>query len=85
MNCSTSLGAIVNSPSGLFQSEAIFARNLFGAIPAEIVIPTRSFTFCLISLAIRVALPSRWSLLVTSKKASSRDKGSISEVYSWKT
>ena len=39
-NPSTCSGLITNWPSGLFQSLAIFARNLLGAIPAEIVMPT---------------------------------------------
>ena len=36
-NASTASGLITNRPSGLFQSEAILARNLFGATPAEAV------------------------------------------------
>src|SRR5690554_4785536 len=36
---STSSGSITLSPSGLFQSLAILARNLFGATPAETVMP----------------------------------------------
>ncbi|KAG1257220.1 hypothetical protein G6F66_014722 [Rhizopus arrhizus] len=36
-NASTRCGGITNWPSGLRQSEAILARNLFGAIPAEAV------------------------------------------------
>jgi len=34
---STSSGWMTNNPSGFFQSDAIFARNLFGATPAEAV------------------------------------------------
>jgi hypothetical protein len=30
-------GCMTKSPSGFFQSEAIFARNLFGATPADAV------------------------------------------------
>jgi hypothetical protein len=36
-NESISSGCMTKSPSGFFQSEAIFARNLFGATPAEAV------------------------------------------------
>ena len=57
MNSSISSGVTVNWPSGLFQSDAIFARNLLGAMPAEMVIPTSSRTRSRISVAMRVALP----------------------------
>jgi hypothetical protein len=36
-NASTRSGAITVSPSGFFQPDAIFARNLFGATPADAV------------------------------------------------
>ncbi len=36
-NRSTRSGAITVRPSGFFQPEAIFARNLFGATPADAV------------------------------------------------
>ena len=38
-NGSTRSGAITVRPSGFFQPEAIFARNLFGATPADAVSP----------------------------------------------
>ena len=38
-NGSTRSGAITVSPSGFCQPEAIFARNLFGATPADAVSP----------------------------------------------
>jgi hypothetical protein len=34
---STSAGRMTNRPFGFFQSDAIFARNLFGPTPAEAV------------------------------------------------
>ena len=47
-NGSTRSGLITVSPSGFFQPDAIFARNLFGATPAEAVSPVsarmRSFS-----------------------------------------
>src|SRR5699024_12395037 len=41
---STAFGSITNRPSGLRQSLATLARNLFGATPAETVMPTCWFT-----------------------------------------
>ena len=41
-NVSTRSGAMTVSPSGFCQPEAIFARNLFGATPAEAVRPVCS-------------------------------------------
>ena len=38
-NRSTRSGAMTVSPSGFFQPDAIFARNLFGATPADAVRP----------------------------------------------
>ena len=38
-NCSTRSGAITVRPSGFFHADAIFARNLFGATPADAVRP----------------------------------------------
>ena len=67
----------MNCPSGFRQSEAIFARNLLDAIPAEIVTPTSLRTLPLISVAIFVALPPATVDSETSRNASSRDKGSI--------
>ena len=40
--CSTRSGAITVRPSGFFQADAIFARNLFGATPADAVSPVAS-------------------------------------------
>jgi len=48
----TSSGLISTRPSGFFQSEAILARNLLGAIPAEAVSPVRVRIFFLIARAI---------------------------------
>ena len=77
---STSFGRTANCPSGLFQSLAILARNLFGAMPAEIVMPTTSRTSFRIASAILVALPLNSSQSLTSKKASSSESGSIRSV-----
>ena len=76
MNVCASLGVMVNWPSGLFQSEAILARNLLEAMPADIVTPISFLTRSLISVAMRVALPSASFVSVTSRKASSRESGS---------
>ena len=47
-NGSTRSGLITVRPSGFFQPDAIFARNLFGATPADAVSPVsarmRSFS-----------------------------------------
>ena len=73
-------GAITVRPSGFFQPEAIFARNLFGATPAE-----RSGR---VSSRIRCLEPPRHgraerlapAFSVTSRYASSSDSGSTSGV-----
>ena len=64
-------------PLGLFSSEAIFARNLFGATPADAVRESSRQIVSLISCAMSVALPWHCSHSVTSRKASSRLRGSI--------
>ena len=64
-------------PSGLSKSDANLARNLFGASPAEIIRPVSSNTRSL------MALPSAFGPLymvdipLTSRKASSIDRGSM--------
>ena len=70
-------GVITNSPSGLRQSLATLARNLFGATPADTVMLTVSRTLRRIASAMRVALLACSGLSVTSRKASSRDSGSM--------
>jgi len=67
-------------PSGFLISEAIFARNLFTDIPADAVRPVFSFISFLISLAISVADPIFFLSVVTSRKASSIESGSIISV-----
>ncbi len=68
------------NPSGLSISEAIFATNLHGATPAETVKPVSFKTTCLIFFAISTGVPKRCAEPVTSKNASSMDKGSTSGV-----
>jgi len=77
---STWSGVTVNWPSGFSQSLAIFAMNLFGAIPHEMVMPSSSRTARRISRAMSVALPSKSEQVLTSRKASSSDRGSIMSV-----
>ena len=68
-------------PFGLFQSEAILARNLFGATPAEAVSPVTLKISVRIRSATSVALGISCKFSVTSRKASSKDNGSIRWVY----
>ena len=75
-------GRMTNKPSGLSQSLAILARNLFGATPADTTRPSSAKTRARISRAISVALPACCGESVTSKYASSKDNGSTSDVYS---
>src|ERR1035437_9492385 len=82
MNFSASSGRIRNKPSGLFMSEAIFARNLFTEMPAEAVRPVLDLMSFLILLAMTVADPIFFLSHVTSRNASSIDSGSIKSVYS---
>ena len=83
-NDSTRSGATTVRPSGFFHPDAIFARNLFGATPADAV-------SCVVS---RMAVFSRRATFtpsgscqafsVTSRYASSSDNGSTSGVTSRK-
>ena len=75
-------GAIRYNPSGLSMSDAIFARNLLTDIPADAVSPVLSFISFLICLAITVADPIPFLSRVTSRKASSIERGSTRSVYS---
>ena len=79
-NCSTRSGAITVRPSGFFQADAIFARNLFGATPADAVSPVafRISVFSRCATAVPSASPHAFS--VTSRYASSSDSGSTSGV-----
>ena len=63
-------------PSGFPRSDAIFARNLFGATPAETVSPVSSRTAALIFRATSSAAPNSRSHPVTSRNASSMESGS---------
>ena len=67
-------------PSGFFQPEAIFARNLFGATPAETVRAVVSFTCALRRRATSMPSGSPHAFSVTSRYASSRESGSTSGV-----
>ena len=79
-NASMSSGWMTKSPSGLRQSEASFAKNLFGATPAEAVRFNSSRICCRIVRATRVAVAKPVLFSVTSRYASSRDSGSIRSV-----
>jgi hypothetical protein len=68
------------SPFGFFQPDAIFARNLFGATPAEAVRPVVSRIDCLIRFATLTPSGSCQAFYVTSRYASSSDSGSTSGV-----
>ncbi|MNN87787.1 hypothetical protein D3C81_2053890 [compost metagenome] len=63
----TSSGVMTYCPSGLFRSEAILARNLTGAIPAEAVKFNSLKMVWRISCAISVAEPWQCRLSVTSR------------------
>jgi len=63
----------------LFQSLAIFAKNLLGAIPAEAVKSKVINILFLMSAAIKAASPLKSKQSLTSRKASSKDKGSIKD------
>src|SRR5258705_13515744 len=71
-------------PAGFFQPDAIFARNLFGATPADAVSPVsaRMRSFNRFATAVPSASPHAFS--VTSRYASSSDSGSTSGVTSRK-
>ena len=67
-------------PSGFFQPDAIFARNLFGATPAETVSRVASLTCALSRFATAMPSGSPQAFSVTSRYASSRESGSTSGV-----
>jgi hypothetical protein len=76
-----SSGWITNSPSGLRQSEASFAKNLLVATPAEAV-RFSSWRICsrmVRATSVAVGKPVLFS--VTSRYASSSDNGSIKSVW----
>ena len=58
---------MTNRPSGLFQSEAILARNLLGATPAEAVSPVSWRIWWRMTCATSVADGSPPLLTVTSR------------------
>ena len=60
-------GATTVSPSGFRQAEAILARNLLGATPAEAVSPVSSRMLTLRRLATVVASGSPQAFFVTSR------------------
>ena len=64
---STWCGRITNRPSGFFQSEAILARNLLGATPAEAVSPVSARISARITFAVSVADVSPVFSTVTSR------------------
>ena len=66
-NAGTCAGVITYCPFGLLISEAILARNLIGAIPAEAVRFSSSAIAWRISWAISVAEPLHCGLSVTSR------------------
>src|SRR5687768_4054778 len=74
--CSTRSGAITVNPSGFFHADAIFARNLFGATPADAVSPVAPrISDLILSATVRPSVsPQEFS--VTSRYASSSDNGS---------
>lgn len=78
--CPLSLGRMMNSPSSLRQSEAILARNLFGATPAESVSCSSSRICSWIVRATSVAVSRPVLLWVTSRYASSSDRDSTRSV-----
>src|SRR3954468_16676126 len=63
-------------PSGFFQPEAILARNLLGATPADAVRPVAEVISCLIRLATVCPSVSPHTFSVTSRYASSSESGS---------
>src|SRR5439155_16969050 len=83
-NASMRSGAITVSPSGFFQPDAILARNLFGATPADAVSPVsaRIRSFSRRATVIPSGSPQAFS--VTSRYASSSESGSMSGVTSRK-
>ncbi len=79
-NGSIRSGAITVRPSGFFQPEAILARNLFGATPAEAVrrVSSRMRSFRRRATVTPSGSPHAFS--VTSRYASSSESGSTSGV-----
>ncbi len=71
-------------PSGFFQPDATFARNLFGATPADAVSPVSSRMRAFTRFATVVASSSPHEFSVTSRYASSSDRPSTSGVTSRK-
>ena len=67
MNSAMSCGRISHWPSGLFQSLAILASILLGAMPAEAVMPTSWRMAARIASAMRVALPWQCGWPLTSR------------------
>ena len=68
------------SPSGFFQPDAIFARNLFGATPADAVRDVADRISSFRRRATFIASGSFQTFSVTSRYASSSDIGSTSGV-----
>ena len=64
-------------PSGLSKSEANLARNLLGAKPAEIISPVSSNTRSLMARPSALGPLYMVDMPLTSRKASSTDKGSM--------
>ena len=81
---STRSGLITVRPSGFFQPDAIFARNLLGATPADAVSPVSSRMRVFSRLATVIPSVSPHAFSVTSRYASSSDSGSTSGVTSRK-
>jgi hypothetical protein len=79
-NDSTRSGAITVSPSGFRHADAIFARNLLGATPADAVSFVSSRMSALIRVATFIPSGSCHAFSVTSRYASSSDNGSTSGV-----
>ena len=69
-------GATTTRPSGFSRSEATFARNLFGARPAEAVRRVSSRMRTLIRRTAASGLPKSRSVPVRSTNASSTETGS---------
>ena len=80
-NSCTRSASTTTNPSGFSRSLAILARNLFGATPTEATSPRRSRISHLIVRPILTAGPNSGSLPVTSRNASSSDRGSTKGVY----
>ena len=77
-------GAMTVRPSGFLQPDAILARNLFGATPADAVRPVSSRMRSFSRRATSTPSGSPQAFSVTSRYASSSDSGSTSGVTSRK-